>query len=88
MVNIDNLGDGNWGAVKEVEKEVEEEIEKEIVNDDEDFDEAEEDADSIPGKKERIQMINHDIKKLLEERDELERQILDLEDDLEDRRHN
>jgi hypothetical protein len=84
MVNTDNLGDGNWGVEDEIEEEIEEEVEREV--EEEDFDEAEEDADSIPGKKERIQMINHDIRKLLEERDELERQILDLEDDLEDRR--
>jgi hypothetical protein len=60
--------------------------EEELENDEPDLDEAEEDADSIIGKKERVQMINHDIKKLLEERDELERQILDLEEDLEDKR--
>ena len=49
----------------------------------EDLDVSEEDADSVLGKKQRIQMINIDIKKLLEEREELERQIEDLEDDLE-----
>jgi hypothetical protein len=81
---------GDYDIEEEVEEEIEHELEEEIDNSnierDEDLDASESDADSIVGKKERIQMINHDIKKLLEERDELERQILDLEDDLEDRR--
>ena len=58
------------------------------LEDSEEFeeDEAQIDPNSVTGKKERIQLINVDIKKLLEESDELERQVLDLEDDLEDRK--
>jgi len=72
----------NGDGVEEIEEEIND-IDDEI---EEDLDEAEEDADSVIGKKERIQMINHDIKKLLQERDELERQVLDLEDDIDEKR--
>jgi polyribonucleotide nucleotidyltransferase len=63
--------------VSEGESITEDEIEEEILG------EGSDEGFTIDAKKERVQEINHEIKKLLSERDDLEKEIEEMYDDLE-----
>lgn len=63
--------------VSEGESITEDEIEEEILS------EGSDEGFTVDAKKERVQEINLEIKRLLNERDELEKEIEEMYDDLE-----